>query len=159
MFTALPSSISHPPVARRVAVLTLAVMTADQVARALALGAAEGNPSAVLSARTTSLGLGAFDPPLPMVALLAAIGIVAVGLVGLRRAQAGLLPAWVPGFLVGGAASTVLDRFAGGAVADLLPAPWSVCTVADLAIVAGIVGWILADRTHGRDRGPQGIRA
>ncbi|MGZ8761926.1 MAG: signal peptidase II [Acidimicrobiia bacterium] len=130
------------------AVVSLAVVTADQAARAFALGLSEGNPSGVLATRTTSLGLDVSDSWLPLVALLAAIGIIAVGVVGLRRTQAGLLPAWVPGFLIGGAASTVLDRFAGGAVADLLAAPWSICTVADLAVVAGIVGWIMTDRTH-----------
>ena len=68
------------------------------------------------------------------------------GIPGLRRAQAGLLPAWVPGLLVGGAASIALDRLAGGAVGDALAVPWSVCTVADLAIVAGAAGWIATDR-------------
>ena len=148
VYTATPFRTTPPPVARRIAVVTLAVMTADQVARAVALGLTEGSRSGALTHRDARLGLGVFDASLQMVALLAAIGIIAVGVVGLRRAQAGLLPAWVPGFLIGGAASTVLDRFAGGAVADLLATPWSVCTVADLAIVAGTVGWIVADRSH-----------
>jgi lipoprotein signal peptidase len=155
MYTAIPPTAARPEVARRVAVVTLVVTTADQVARAFALAITEGNPSGAPSARATHLGLGVFDPSLRLVALLAAIGIIAVGVVGLRRAQAGLLPAWVPGFLIGGAASTVLDRFAGGAVADLLAAPWSVCTIADLAIVAGVVGWIVADRNHTRATGPR----
>jgi len=155
MDTATSPSTTRAFVARRVAVVTLAVATADQVARAFALGVAEGNPSGAFSTRTAHIGLGAFDPSLPTVALLAAVGIIAVGVVGLRRAQAGLLPAWVPGFLIGGAASTILDRFAGGAVSDLLAAPWSVCTLADLAIVAGIVGWIVTDRNQFRREGLQ----
>lgn len=150
MYTATPSSVSQPPVVRRVALLTLAVVTTDQVARAFALGVSEGNPAGAFATRTTSLGLGVSDPWLPMVALLAAVGIIAVGVVGLRRAKAGLLPAWVPGFLIGGAMSTILDRFAGGAVADHLATPWSVFTVADLAIVAAIVGWIATDRLRVR---------
>jgi lipoprotein signal peptidase len=151
MRTAIRSSMPQPVVARRVVVVTLGVMTADQIARAFALGVTGGNPSGAFSARTTRLGLGVFDPSIQLVALLAAIGIVAVGLVGFRRAQAGLLPAWVPGFLIGGAASTILDRFAGGAVADLLTGPWAVCTVADVAIVAGIIGWVATDRVHVRE--------
>ena len=85
-------------------------------------------------------------PPLPIVALLAALGIVAVGIVGLRRAQAGLLPAWVPGFLIGGAASIASTGSRAEPSPTSSPPPWSVCTVADLAIVAGAVGWIAADR-------------
>ena len=141
-------------VARRVAIVTLAVATADQVARTLALDLTGGDRSGVLATRSVPLGLGASDAALPIVALLAAVGIVAVGLVGLRRAQAGLLPAWVPGFLVGGAASIALDRLAGGAVGDALAVPWSVCTVADLAIVAGVAGWIATDRHRLRPAAP-----
>jgi lipoprotein signal peptidase len=151
MYTATPSSASHRPlVVRRVALVTLAVVTVDQVARAIALGMTDGALAGAFATRTTRLGLDVSDPWIPTIALLAAIGIIAVGVVGLRRAQAGLLPAWVPGFLVGGAASTILDRFAGGAVADLLALPWSIVTVADLAIVAGIVGWIATDRARVR---------
>jgi lipoprotein signal peptidase len=139
-------------VVRRVALLTLAVVTTDQVARAFALGVSEGNPAGAFATRTTRLDLGVSDAWLPTVALLAAIGIIAVGVVGLRRAQAGLLPAWVPGFLIGGAMSTILDRSAGGAVADLLTIPWSVLTVAGVAIGAGTIGWVTADRARIRDR-------
>ena len=145
MHSATRSPITRPAVARRVAVVTLIVMTADQIAKSLAFGLTGVGRSDALSHTN---GLGVADGPLPMVALLAAIGIATVGFVGLRRAQAGLLPAWVPGFLIGGAASTVLDRFGGGALADLLGTAWAVCTLADLAIVAGTAGWIVAD--HGR---------
>jgi lipoprotein signal peptidase len=149
MHTAIPSSTSHRPITgRRIAVVSLVVVTVDQVARAVALGITDGDPAVASTTRAAGSGLDASDPWIPMVALLAAVGIIAFGVVGLRRAQAGLLPAWVPGFLIGGAASTVLDRFAGGAVADLLALPWSIVTVADLAVVAGIIGWIATDRAR-----------
>jgi signal peptidase II len=146
MHTATASPSTLPALAHRVAVVTLVLMTIDQVTKAATFMVAEaGRSGAVVPVRNTRLGLGVADASLPMVALLAAIGIVAVGAVGLRRAQAGLLPAWVPGFLIGGAMSNVLDRLAGGAVSDFLVTPWSACSLADLAIVAGVVGWIVTD--------------
>jgi lipoprotein signal peptidase len=134
---------------RRVAVIALTVMTVDQVTKAVAVVLATGSRSGVLlPVRNTRLGLGVAGMSIPTMALLAAIGIVTFGVVGLRRARAGLLPAWVPGFLVGGAASNLLDRLASGGVHDLLATPWLIANVADLAIVAGLIGWIASDLTR-----------
>jgi lipoprotein signal peptidase len=46
--------------------------------------------------------------------------------------------------LLGGASSNLLDRLVRGAVQDWLATPWAVCNLADLAVVAGAVGLLVA---------------
>ena len=70
-------------------------------------------------------------------ALLAVVGIVAVGGYVVHRPRRGLLSAWIPAFLVGGATSNLLDRLAAGAVHGFLATPWVVFNLADLAVAAG----------------------
>ncbi len=67
-----------------------------------------------------------------------------------------LLPALSLGLVIGGALSNVIDRFAYGAVADffLLHAggfEWYVFNLADVWIVAGVVGLVLSWATERRE--------
>jgi signal peptidase II len=81
-------------------------------------------------------------------ALLAAVGILAAGAHTLRLAHQGRMPGWVPALLVGGAASNLVDRLAFGAVHDFLATPWVVFNLADLAVAAGVGGFVLATLTN-----------
>ena len=48
------------------------------------------------------------------------------------------------GLLAGGAASNLADRFVNGAVRDWLALPWLVVNLADLAVAAGVVCYLVA---------------
>ena len=71
-----------------------------------------------------------------------------LGISGMQagRSALGAAPPWAVGLLVGGAASNLLDRIAYGAVRDFLATPWIIVNVADLALVAGLLGVMLAYR-------------
>ena len=58
------------------------------------------------------------------------------------------LPVWIPGLLIGGASSNLLDRLLLGSVRDFLATPWAVINLADLAVVAAVVGVALLRPTR-----------
>ena len=51
------------------------------------------------------------------------------------------LPAWIPAFVIGGAAANLIDRAAFGAVHDFFVIPPVVLNVADVAVFAGLIGY------------------
>lgn len=138
-----PALMVHRLLAHRVAGLACLVIAVDQSTKLAAIVTSSGNRSGlIVPLRNSSFSLGVASASLAVTVLVAAVGIVAVGIVAVRRASAGRIPAWVPGLLVGGAVSNLVDRIAFGAVHDFLATPWIVLNLADIAVVAGIVGWM-----------------
>ena len=90
--------------------------------------------------------LGLAGPSLPVMVLLMAAGIAAAAGYTLRAAAHGRLPLWIPGFLLGGASSNLADRLLLGSVRDFLATPWAVINLADLAVVAAVIGAAHAHR-------------
>ena len=64
------------------------------------------------------------------------------------------LPAWIPGLVLGGALSNMIDRVRFGAVRDFISTRWAIINVADLCVVAGvlILPTLLAIRVTARAR-------
>jgi lipoprotein signal peptidase len=133
----------HSRVARQAAGLCLVVVGLDQATKLAATLAAAGQTSGlVVPVHNPRLSLGLAGAPLPVIALLMAVGILAAGGYSLHAAHRGRLPAWVPGLLIGGASSNLLDRLVVGAVRDFLATPWAVINLADLAVLAAVIGSI-----------------
>jgi lipoprotein signal peptidase len=135
---------TNSPMTRQAAGLGLAVVGLDQATKLAATLAAAGQTSGlVVPVHNPRVSLGLAGASLPVMALLMAVGILAAGGYSLQAAHRGHLPAWVPGLLVGGASSNLLDRLVFGAVRDFLATPWAVINLADLAVLAVVIGSIL----------------
>lgn len=130
--------------ARRVALVAMAVIAVDQVTKFMATTLAAGHTSgAVVPLRNSKFSLGLVGTSLPLTVVLCVLGIVTFGGYVLWASLRGRLPIWVAGFLLGGAVSNLVDRLAGGSVRDFLATPWVVLNLADLAVVAGLCGYLL----------------
>lgn len=139
-----------PNVGRSAALFAVATVLVDQVSKAVATGLAAGHTSgAIVPLPNPELSLGLARASVPVTVVACALGIVAFGGYAVLAALDGRLRAWVPGFLVGGALSNLLDRVVVGAVRDFLATPWVIVNVADVAVVAGVLGFLAA---RGRPR-------
>jgi signal peptidase II len=49
------------------------------------------------------------------------------------------LPAWIPGLVLGGALSNMIDRVRFGGVRDFITTRWAVVNLADLFVIAGVL--------------------
>ena len=108
------------------------------------LAAAGHTSGLVVPVHNPRFSLGLAGAPLPVMALLMAVGILTAGGYSLQAAHRRRLPAWVPGLLVGGASSNLLDRLLLGSVRDFVATPWAVINLADLAVLAAVIAAILA---------------
>jgi lipoprotein signal peptidase len=86
-----------------------------------------------------SLGLAATARPLMLAAMAAGIALVAA--YGIRASGHQGLPGWIPALVIGGAVSNLLDRLVLGAVRDFLAIADIVINLADLAVLAGVLGY------------------
>jgi lipoprotein signal peptidase len=136
-----PHPWAHSRVTRQAAGLCLAVVGLDQATKLAATLAAAGQTSGlVVPVHNPRFSLGLAGAPLPVMALLMAVGILAAGGYSLHAVHRGRLLTWVPGLLVGGASSNLLDRLLLGSVRDFLATPWVVINLADLAVLAAVIG-------------------
>jgi lipoprotein signal peptidase len=141
----MPRPWTSSPMTRQAAARCLAVVGLDQATKLAATLAAAGQTSGLLvPVHNPRFSLGLASAPLPVMALLMAAGILAAGGYSLYAAHRGRLPAWVPGLLVGGASSNLLDRLLLGSVRDFVVTPWAVINLADLAVVAAVIGSTVA---------------
>jgi lipoprotein signal peptidase len=143
----------HPwprsPRTRQAAGLCLSVVGLDQATKlAATLGAAGQTSGLVVPVHNPRFSLGLAGAPRPIMTLLMAAGILAAGSYTLHAAHCGRVPTWVPALLVGGASSNLLDRLLLGSVRDFLATPWAVINLADLAVLAAVVGSTLAHLTR-----------
>ena len=125
--------------------LAAAVVVADQVTKLaselLASGQRHGRLVPVRNPHF-SLGLAAATTRPLMLAAMAA-GIALVAAYGIRATGHHGLPGWIPVLLIGGAVSNLVDRLLLGAVRDFLAIGHIVINLADLAVVAGVLGFCL----------------
>jgi lipoprotein signal peptidase len=123
------------------------VVGLDQLTKLAAMLIADGQTSGlVVPVHNSRFSLGLAGASVSVMVLLMAAGIVAAGGYALWAAAGGRLPVWVPGLLVGGASSNLADRLLLGSVRDFLATPWAVINLADLAVLAAVVGAALAHR-------------
>ncbi len=133
---------------RRAAFVGLVAVIADQATKLAATIIATGHRSgAVVPVRNHEFSLGVAHASLPVMVLAMAVGIVGLGGYLLRATIRGQVPAWATGLLLGGAISNLADRALSGSVRDFLATPWVVLNLADLAVVAGLLGWLTTRHT------------
>ena len=156
-------AITRGRAALQAALLTTAVLVADQATKALARGAlARGERDPVLpgvtlvNVRNDGIAFGLFDEGgivLIVFALAAVAALLAFFVVHARRPLA-----WLPtGLLLGGAAGNLIDRAREGAVTDFIDLPlWPAFNLADVAIVAGVISllWVLEGPRDAADPDP-----
>jgi signal peptidase II len=85
------------------------------------------------------VALGAFGGSVPVLILgtLAVLGVFVAVVVPLGFRLG--LPAWIPGLVLGGALSNLIDRARFGGVRDFIATRWAVVNVADLFVIAGVL--------------------
>jgi lipoprotein signal peptidase len=134
-----------PPAARRRRLaLAAGVILVDQATKLAAELLSSGHRHGLLVPVRNprfSLGLAAATRPLMLLAM--ATGIALVAAYGVRAAGRRALPGWIPALVVGGALSNLLDRLVLGAVRDFLAIAHIVINLADLAVLAGVIGYCL----------------
>jgi lipoprotein signal peptidase len=139
MYPLIPSAARN-----RSPLLAAGVILADQVtklaAELLASGQRHGLLVPVRNPRF-SLGLAAATRPLMLAAMAAGIALVAA--YGIRATGRQALPGWIPALVCGGAVSNLVDRLLLGAVRDFLAIADLVINLADLAVLAGVLGYCL----------------
>jgi signal peptidase II len=133
-------------VGAQLALTTAAVVAVDQLSKALAGWASPHTDGAIAPVLNPGATVGIAGVELPLMALLAAAGLATFGRYAAESAFRGRVPAWIVGLIVGGALSNLLDRLTVGAVRDFLPTPLVVFNLADLAVVVGLLGFLLEAR-------------
>ena len=145
---------------RRVFFVGLVTATLDQVTKLVATSSVAGRSSGALApVRNHEFSLGIARASLPVMLIVMVAGITGMGAYLLRATNRGEVPAWVTGLIIGGATSNFADRLSSGSVRDFLTTPWAVVNVADLAVVAGIIGWLVARARAPRTATPEGAVA
>jgi len=139
--------LGYPRSGRRVLVLvtlyTIATVVADQLTKALATRVTLGGSTGAIAPRPNNeFSLGLARASLSVTVVIATLGLATFGGYAAWAAVSGRLRPWVPGLLIGGALSNLIDRVTGGAVRDFLATPWIVFNLADIAVVAGILGFV-----------------
>ena len=132
--------------AGRAGAVTLAVVTLDQVVKAIVrdsiarTGQVDVFPGVhLVNVRNTGVAFSMLSDggALPViVGLVAVVALLAFFLTHLRRPLV-----WLPtGLLLGGAAGNLIDRVRDGAVTDFVKLPhWPAFNVADIAITVGVL--------------------
>jgi signal peptidase II len=116
-----------------------AVVLIDQLTKAGAI--ALGNTAVTHPQMNAEFSLGLAGGSLSVMVLVTIAGIAAFGAYVVWASVHGRLPAWVAGFLIGGAMSNLADRLLFGAVRDFVATPWVLWNLADLAVLMGIAAY------------------
>ena len=127
------------------------LVIADQATKSWAFGAGR---TGVVTVQNPHAALGSVHAPGPWLIGLAIVSVVGfcvvLGHAGWRLG----IPAWIPGLVVGGAVSNLIDRVRFGAVRDFIVTRWGIFNLADLFVIAGVVllPLLIATRTIHRRR-------
>jgi lipoprotein signal peptidase len=143
----MPTQQPIRPAWRRGVALAAGVVLADQatkLAAELLAGRHRYGPLVPLRNPRFSLALATATRPLMLLAMAA--GIVLAAGYGIRAAERGGLPGWIPALVVGGALANLLDRLLLGVVRDFLAIAHLVVNLAALAVLAGVFGYGLTRR-------------
>jgi signal peptidase II len=84
-----------------------------------------------------ALGVIGGSVPVLILGTVAILGVFAVVIVPLGFRFG--LPAWIPGLVLGGALSNMIDRARFGGVRDFITTRWAIINVADLFVLAGVL--------------------
>jgi signal peptidase II len=100
---------------------------------------AGANPGGVEILHNPRYALGVIGGSVPVlvVGTIAILGIFMVVVVPLAFHFG--LPAWIPGLVLGGALSNMIDRVRFGGVRDFITTRWAVINFADLFVIAGVL--------------------
>jgi lipoprotein signal peptidase len=147
----------HPSVgttAQHVAAIAFGVVLIDAVSKVSASYLASLNYAngIIIPVPNPDFSLGIASASAPIMLAVSTVGIFVFGGYTLWRALHRYLSVWIPGFLIGGATANLVDRMLFGAVHDWLDLVKVVVNVADLAILAGLVGYFASLAIAGRQR-------
>lgn len=84
-----------------------------------------------------ALGVLGGSVPAMVLGTIAVLAVFAVVIVPLAYRMG--LPAWIPGLVLGGALSNMIDRVRFGAVRDFIATGVAIVNVADLLVIAGVL--------------------
>lgn len=100
---------------------------------------AGANPGGVEVLHNPRAALGVVGGSVPLLVLgtVAVLGVFLAVIVPLGFHFG--LPAWIPGLVLGGALSNMIDRMRFGGVRDFIPTEWAIVNVADLFVIAGVL--------------------
>jgi lipoprotein signal peptidase len=98
----------------------------------------------VAPTQNADFSLGVASAPLPIMLALAGMGILGFGGFVAVQAMRCNVPGWVPGLVIGGAVANLLDRLLFGAVHDWLYLPKVTINLADVAVVIGLMGYLVS---------------
>ena len=84
-----------------------------------------------------ALGVLGGSVPVLIIGTIAVLGVFAVVIVPFAFRVG--LPAWIPGLVLGGALSNMIDRARFGAVRDFIATHWAIINVADLCVLGGVL--------------------
>jgi signal peptidase II len=99
-------------------------------------GASAGGVEILHNPRSALGVLGGSVPTL-ILGTVAVLGVFVVVIVPLGFRFG--LPAWIPGLVLGGAISNMIDRARFGGVRDFITTRWAIINVADLFVIAGVL--------------------
>jgi hypothetical protein len=113
-----------------------AVVLDDQLTKAVATHAG-------MVAHNPAFALGVVGGPAPLL-ILGTVAVLAafLALVAGPAVALGVSPL-APALIVGGILGNALDRIRFGAARDFIVTPWAIVNVADLAVAAGIVAFVV----------------
>jgi lipoprotein signal peptidase len=139
-----------PAAPHRGVALAAFVILADQASKLAAELLAGGRRHGpIVPLRNPSFSFGLATATRPLMVLVMAAGIALAAAYATSAAGRRGLPGWIPALVVGGAASNLLDRLLG-AVRDFLAAGHLVVNLADLAVLAGLVGYAATRLANGQ---------
>ena len=118
------------------------------------LWAGAAGPAGVQVAHNPRYALGVLGGSVPTLIIGTIVVLGVFGAVIVPMAYRLGLPAWIPGLVLGGALSNMIDRIRFGAVRDFITTRWAIINVADLFVIAGvlILPTLLAIRVTARYR-------
>jgi lipoprotein signal peptidase len=131
----MPTNTIHRTVVRSAA----AVLIADQLTKLAGILNVGG---LFLPVHNPDYSLGVIAAPTVALIALSAVTLLAAARYGIGLARSGRIPAWIPGIVVGGAASNIADRFILGEVRDFIPTPFVIFNVADVAVLCGVAAFV-----------------
>lgn len=140
--------VGRSPALAAAAVVGCVTVVLDQATKsAVTAGSRQG---ALIPVHNRGLSLGTLHASASTLVAIMVVGLIVLGVVVLGGAARGKVPPWVAGVTLGGACSNLSDRVVTGAVRDVFAVQRVVLNLADLALVAGVVGWLVC--TSGRRR-------
>jgi signal peptidase II len=135
---------------RQIAAIAAAVALADAATKFAAVHVAgHGHGGAILPVTNRDYSLGVAHATPAVILLTGAAILIAIAATTVTAAVRGQLAAWVPGLLIGGCIANLADRALFGAVHDFISTRLAVFNVADVAILAGVVG-VMVNRFSAR---------